>query len=110
VGDEPTPGEVSRALDRLRADIRDDLNEVRTDLRNGQLDLEHHLDRTVSREVYLADRRTDAERFRNIEDQLKAFTQAKADRATNRKWVIAAVLIPIGVAILEVIFTIRGVR
>ncbi len=118
---EPTTGENSRAIEQLRDQIREDLHIYRDDLRSFQRTTDLRLDRTVPTDVYAADRRADQFRLDAVRDELLAkitslqaavtsMQSAKQDRAANRKWVIAAVCIPIGVAILEVFFTIRGVK
>jgi hypothetical protein len=110
VGDDPTPGEVSRSLNDLRHDLRDDLQDIRLTIRDGHQELSRRLDKVVATDVYEADRRADQERYKLLDAQIKTMQNAKNDRAANRKWVIAAVLIPLGVALLEVYFTFKGVR
>ena len=75
----------------------------------------------VSTERYEADQGAWRDRYAQLredfdelkkarEEDAKRIEQAKADRAQNRKWVIAAVLIPVVIGFLEIYFAIKGVK
>lgn len=118
MADEPSAGELSRLVDSLRDDFRQFRAE--TNMR---------LDRTLPLDVYAADRRTDQvtldalrhevagelrsirdNEIKQLRDDVTEIQQARENRSANRKWVIGACLIPVGVTALEVLFTIKGVR
>jgi hypothetical protein len=100
---DPTAGEVSRALAEFRSDVRDDLRS----LRDGQQVM-------ISRDVYLADRRADQIRSEGLERENRQLRDnieaARLARVTNRRWVIAAVIIPLGIGILDLYFALKGVK
>ena len=119
--DDPTTGEVGRALEALRQQFRDDIETLRSDQRTFRTDTNARLDRTLPLDVYAADQRAERLRFDQLHDDLSELREArkedaeriehaKADRAANRKWLIASMIIPIGIAILEIYFAIRGVK
>jgi hypothetical protein len=108
VADEPTPAEVTRRLDDFKDDVREDLRELRA-----------RFDRTVASDVYTADNRARDERegalaarVKELEDQRDAAERRSEDSkrrlAESRRWLIAAVLLPLGTAIAEIVITLRG--
>jgi hypothetical protein len=117
VADEPTPGEVARSLAVLRQEVHDDVREVR-----------EQLARTLNADVYAANCRVDAERERGLiaridqverelrvadnkrEDADKQRAEMHAGRIADRKWLIAAIILPIGTALAELYVTFRGGR
>lgn len=118
---DPTASEVQRELDRLRQDTHDDFVDLRAELAGFKA-------RVVFSDVYASNqlRRSDQiavlrEAINRIEAARKAEqekaeqerTQAQADRdkrAANRKWYIAALIIPIGGIVVELINVLRGVH
>lgn len=114
VGDEPTTGEVSRSLGLLRDEVRTSMRDFRTDLRDGLDEISRRLDNVVHRDTYEADQRTRDLEVKNLNDELVAMRSAAKDasdeRAANRRWLIAAIIIPLGVAAVEVLLAVtRGV-
>ncbi|HET9893711.1 MAG TPA: hypothetical protein VFQ44_02010 [Streptosporangiaceae bacterium] len=115
---EPNASEVQRDLDRFRADVRDDLRDLRLEFRT---DLAAHKGRVVYRDVYAAnERRRDDEitalrkEIGEVSDDLDKEKQAadarEERRRANRKWVIAAIILPIGGIIAELWTAIRSMH
>lgn len=112
--DDPTPGELERSLSQFRSDVREDLKGLREAVREGLAGLNVRLDRVVSLDVYRADQRADDERYQRLSDDIADLrlkhAEAEKSRAANRRWLIAAVIIPMGVALMEIYFTAGGVK
>lgn len=111
---EPTPSEVQRELDRFRQDVRDDLVELRNDLATLKA-------RIVFADVYAANERRRDDAVTAVKESLARFETALTEdrkaardwrerRDSNRKWLIAAVVLPIGGVIAELITALRGVH
>jgi hypothetical protein len=107
-----TPAEVDRALAQFRADVRDDLAELRTSIERVIRD-------SVTAPVYQADQRLTEERNRALRADLDRMQNEHAEeraaaikwrerRDAGRRWLIAAVLLPVGGLLVEIIFAIRG--
>ena len=110
--DDPTPGEIERALSQFREDHRDDLRDIRATV-------EATSRQAVNANVYRADQRLVEERLRAMrEDLTRMDTDHAGERAAarawrerldeRRKWLIAGVILPIGGLLVEIIFALRG--
>ncbi len=121
MADEPTAGEVSRSLAQFQADTREAFRDLREQVRDGHRELTDRINQGVPAAEYAADQRLSSQRYEDLRaqlrdiqqasaDRLQDIQQARADRAANRKWVIAAVIIPIGIGLLDIIFAIHGVK
>jgi len=115
---EPTPGEVSRALDRFRADVHDDFDDLRRDLRDGMSGV---LAQIIGRDVYAANERRREEELSSLRQAITAqadalriqaeatsqerdaWQQWRDRRDANRKWIISAFLLPVGGIVVEII-------
>jgi hypothetical protein len=113
---EPTPGKVSRALDRFRADVHADFEDLRRDMRDGMAGVKV---RIIFRDVYDADELRRHGELQVLRDALKALTDSMTAerqiaqawwerRGQNRKWLIAAVILPICGVLVEVINLLRS--
>ncbi len=113
---EPTPGEVGRALDQFRRDVHDDFDDLRRDLRDGLASVKN---RVIFRDTYAADELRRQGELQALRDGIKLARDAAAaerkaaqqwrdKRDSNRKWLIGAVLLPIGGVIVELINLIRS--
>jgi hypothetical protein len=109
-----TPGEIERALALFRADVRDDLGELRKTIEQLVRD-------SVTAAVYQADQRLAEERFRTLRaDVDRESREHAAERAAavgwrerrdaGRRWLIAAVLLPVGGLAVELITILRGAK
>lgn len=101
MADEPTPGEVSRAIERLLLDNRDEHDRLR-----------HSLNHKVDRDVYDADMRRWEDRYGTLQANLAAERQAfqawRDKRDAARKWLIGLVIVPIGGIVVELINLLRS--
>lgn len=115
---DPTASEVQRELDRFRQDARDAFMEMRTEMRT---DLSTLKARVVFSDVYAADERRRDDGIAAIKEDLKDLKDAiekdrsaakswRSNRDANRKWMIAAVIVPLGIAAAELISALRGVH
>lgn len=109
---EPTPGEVDRSLQQFRQDIREDFRELSRSVREGFAQMSARLDKVPSLDVYNADKLRAEEKNAELRERIKAIEEGReADaksHAANRRWIIGAILVPVGVAILEVILLAGG--
>lgn len=110
MGDEPTPGEVSRAFAELRQDNRDEHERLRRGLTHK-----------VDRQVYEADMRRWDDRYAQLRDDMrrqaedheterKAFQDWRDKRDQARKWIIASLILPIGGIVVEIISLLGGIH
>jgi hypothetical protein len=101
VADDPTPGELGRLIAGLTAKVGE-LSAAITALR-GEL---------VHRDVYAADRRADAERDQRMQadiDRLdREADEREQQRRSDRRWVVAAIVIPVALALVQLIASLRG--
>ena len=108
MGEDPTTGEIGRAIADMRQDNRDEHER----LRRG---LNHKLDR----EVYEADLRRWDDRYqalgesirqqqRDNDNERKAFQEWREKRDAARKWIIGALILPLGGILVEIIDLIRS--
>ncbi len=116
MSNDPTPGEIGRALDQFRRDVHDDFDDLRRDLRDGQASVKT---RIIFRDVYDADEHRRQGELQVMREAIalareaaaaerKAAQQWRDKRDSNRKWLIGAVLLPIGGVIVELINLIRS--
>ena len=108
MADEPTAGEVSRQITAFQQSNRDDHERLRGSVAHK-----------VDRDVYDADMRLWQDRWNGLKGDMKR--QADADererenaqkwrerRDANRKWYIAAIILPIGGIVVELINLLRS--
>lgn len=116
---DPSPGELSRRLDRIE-----------TGQQAGFDRLDKRLDRLVTNEAFAAEQRRVDEKFRDLADDIttertqrqsaiaeEKQTREKGDAAqqtaldklvANQKWLVVAVLLPIGLFLANLYFGSRG--
>lgn len=114
--DAPTPGELSRLI-----------GSIRDDQRNGFAAINARLDRLVSTELFSADQRRVDERLKDLADditaeramRIKSIDDEQAARiklaeeyktaldklTTNLRWVAAAIILPIGLFLGNIILS-----
>lgn len=101
MADEPTPGEVSRAIERLLLDNRDEHERLRRGLGHK-----------VDRDVYEADKRRWDDRYDTIQTDLARerddFQKWRDRRDEWRKWIIGLCILPVGGLIVEIISLLRS--
>lgn len=108
VHDEPGGWELRRALDETRKDMRD-----------GFAGLNQRLDKLVSTDAFNAEQRRVDERLKDIADDLAAEASARqagdADQqkaldklVSNQKWILTAILLPIGLFLASLYVTAKG--
>ena len=109
MSNEPTPGEVARALDQFRRDVHDDFETLHSDLRDGLAGVKN---RIIFRDVYDADERRRQDELAalraTLDTERKAAQAWRDKRDANRKWLISAVVLPIGGVIVEIINLLKG--
>jgi hypothetical protein len=76
-----TLGEVMRLIERNHAETRDDFQAVFIRMDREQASVDGRLNKTVSLDVYVSDKRADEERFKRLENDIVSA------RATTR-WAI----------------------
>lgn len=101
MADEPTNGELWRLIETMRSDFRDDLGQI-----------QGHLGRLVSADVYAVEK---AAMAKDIADLVKVVEgmqrqrQADTERITQtRRWLVACVIIPLLGLILPVVLFMAG--
>lgn len=102
MADEPTNGELWRLIETMRGDFRDDLSQIQI-----------HLGRLVSADVYAVEK---AALAKDIADLVKVVEgmqtqrQTDADRVTQtRRYLVASVIIPLlGLVLPTVLFMVGG--
>lgn len=109
---EPTAGEVDRALRQFREDIRDDLRDLSAQVRDLGAQLNARLDKMVTLDVYHADKLRADERHIDLRDEVRDLRvkrdgDAKA-RTTERRWVMGAIILPLGAIVVEVWMKVTG--
>ncbi|MFD9721027.1 hypothetical protein [Streptomyces sp. NPDC059076] len=101
MAEDPSNGELSRLIEALRSDMRDDLGQVN-----------QRLDRKVSTEVYAVEKAAMAQDIADLKksDEAQAAQRERdGERVTQtRRWLIAAVIIPILGLIVPFAFFIMG--
>lgn len=99
--DEPSNGELSRLIQAMRGDFRDDL---------AQMNL--RLDRLVSQDVYAVEKAAMAKELSDLAkvvESVQSQRQADADRVTQtRRWLVASVIIPLLGLVLPVVLVVAG--
>jgi hypothetical protein len=112
VTSEPTPGEVDRALQQLRTDVREDIRDLASALRDGLAGINSRLDKTPSLDVYQVDKLRAEERHGDLRERIKGLEDERVatarTRTTERRWVIGAVILPIGVALTDLWLKVTG--
>jgi hypothetical protein len=91
VPDVPTAAEIGRRLDDFKIEYRED-----------RRDLQHQLNSLVSSGVYTADKSS-------LSAQIDALRKDIERRADSRKWLIAGVIVPLGIEIVTVYIALKGV-
>lgn len=101
MADEPTNGELWRLIETMRSDFRDDMSQIQV-----------HLGRLVSADVYAVEKAAIAKDIADlvkVVDAMQAQRQADADRITQtRRWLVASVIIPLLGLVLPVVLFVAG--
>lgn len=102
MAEEPTNGELWRLIEAMRGDFRDDLSQIQV-----------HLGRLVSADVYAVEKAAIAKDIADlvkVVEGMQAQRQADADRITaTRRWLVASVIIPfLGLVLPVVLFMANG--
>lgn len=101
MADEPTNGELWRLIETMRGDFRDDLGQI-----------QGHLGRLVSADVYAVEKAAVAKDIADlvkVVEAMQAQRQADADRITQtRRWLVASVIIPLLGLVLPVLLFVAG--
>lgn len=92
-GDEPvTIPELARRLDDRLGDVREDLHDLKVEVA-----------KLVPRELYDAHRQADAAEIRTLKEQV-------ASLESRARWLVAAVVVPILLVVLNWLLTAKGVK
>lgn len=101
MADEPTNGELWRLIETMRSDFRDDLGQI-----------QGHLGRLVSADVYAVEKASMAKDIADlvkVVDAMQRQRQTDADRVTQtRRWLVACVIVPLLGLILPVVLFMAG--
>ncbi|WP_329376000.1 hypothetical protein [Streptomyces sp. NBC_01483] len=102
MADEPTNGELWRLIETMRGDFRDDLAQIQA-----------HLGRVVSADVYAVEKAAIAKDIADLVKVVEAMQrqrQADAERVTQtRRWLVACVIIPVlGLVLPVLLFMVGG--
>ncbi|KRV48773.1 hypothetical protein AQ490_23160 [Wenjunlia vitaminophila] len=114
MADDPTPGEVTRRLEDVRVDLKEDVRDVHT-----------RLDTKVSAERYQLEQQAALERERSLTERVKALETARQReveerrqdeqrqaerRAVDRRLAFTALVAPVLILILNLYLNSRGAR
>ena len=101
MADEPSLGELGRLIQALREDNREDFAEIR-----------RRFDRVVPMDVYTVEKAKTTEDINDLKSEVAGIRQQRekdAERVTQtRRWIIAAVIIPLIGLILPLLLSMRG--